>query len=115
MWPGCKTSGKRGTALVVFTGMNLRFLSILSSVAIAATVLGQEKATLTQQVMEAERKCTERIRSTAPQSDALARNAMNTCRKEREAAEAEDLNSGNQDAEWKFVRKYNSADTTGTK
>lgn len=92
--------------------MNLRTLSILFSLALAATVLGQDKATLTQQVMEAEKKCTERIRSTAPESDTLARNAMTTCRKEREAAEADDLNSGNKEAEWNFVRKYNSADTT---
>ena len=91
--------------------MNLRTLSILCSVAIAATVLGQDKRPLPEQVMEAEKKCNDRIRITAPESDAVARQAMNTCRAEREAAESIDLNNGNKEAQWNFVRKYTKAET----
>ena len=90
--------------------MNIRTLLVGSSFVLTAAVMGQDKRPLTEQVVEAEKKCTERIRSTAPESDTVARQAMNTCRQEREAAEAIDLQSGNKEAQWNFVRKYTSAD-----
>ena len=97
--------------LVTSPIMNTRTLLLVSSLVAAAAVLGQDKRPLPEQVLEAEKKCTERIRSTSPESDAVARQAMNTCRAEREAAEAIDLQNGNKEAEWNFVRKYNEAET----
>ena len=94
--------------------MNIRNLLVGFSIVTTAAVFGQDKRPLTEQVREAEKKCTERIRSTAPESDAVARQAMNTCRKEREAAEAIDQNSGNKEAQLNFVRKYSAADTPST-
>lgn len=92
--------------------MNIRTLLVGSSLVITGAVLGQDKRPLTEQVLDAEKKCTERIRTTAPESDAVAKQAMNSCRQEREAAEAIDLKSGNKEAQWNFVRKYTAADTT---
>lgn len=90
--------------------MNIRTLLLVSSLITAAGVLGQDKRPLPEQVLEAEKKCNERIRSTAPESDAVARQAMNTCRAEREAAEAIDLKNGNKEAQLNFVRKYTEAE-----
>lgn len=102
--------GVVGTKLVLVPFMNIRHLLVVSSFALTAVVVGQDKRTLPEQILEAEKKCNERIRSTAPESDAVAKQAMNTCRAEREAAEAIDLQNGNKEAQLAFVRKYTEAE-----
>ncbi len=98
--------GVAGTKLVLVPHMNIRHLLMVSSLAITAMVVGQDKRPLPEQILEAEKQCNERIRSTAPENDAVAGQAMNTCRAEREAAEAIDLQSGNKEAQLAYVRKY---------
>ncbi len=102
--------GVAGTKLALVPHMNMRHFLLVSSLAIAAMVVGQDKRPLPERILEAEKKCNERIRSTAPESDAVAKQAMNTCRAEREAAEAIDLQSGNKEAELAYVRKYAEAE-----
>ena len=111
----CLPDSSSGHGACQASAMNMRTLLVASSFAIAASVFGQDKRPLPEQVLDAEKKCTERIRSTAPESDAVAKQAMNTCRAEREAAEAIDLNNGNQEAQLKFVRKYNEAEESEVK
>ena len=102
--------GVAGTKLALVPHMNMRHFLLVSSLAIAAMVVCQDKRPLPERILEAEKKCNERIRSTAPESDAVAKQAMNTCRAEREAAEAIDLQSGNKEAELAYVRKYAEAE-----
>lgn len=102
--------GVAGTKLALVLHMNIRHLLVVSCLTIAAVVVGQDKRPLPEQILEAEKHCNERIRSTAPESDAVAKQAMNTCRAEREAAEAIDLQNGNKDAQLGYVRKYTEAE-----
>ncbi len=94
--------------------MMLRLPFAIAALAVASLAFGQDKKTLHSRMSEAEQKCVERIRSASPESAEVARQSMNTCRQEREAAEGTDQKTGNQEARLAFILKYTSEDSTRT-